>query len=99
MAPKYEGPVREEPPAVELYNTLYVVGGQAVDGLADRDGLKYWLAALGTRLPVLAKEVDARRLGEFVSLRTAVRDALDAVSSGRRVPGAAVRALNAAAAL
>jgi predicted RNA-binding Zn ribbon-like protein len=98
MAHKYEGPVRDEPPAVELYNTLYVFGGQAIDGLADRDGLNQWLAALGPRLPVAAKEVDTRRLGEFVGLRAAVRDALDAVSSGRRVPAAATRALNAAAA-
>jgi predicted RNA-binding Zn ribbon-like protein len=98
MAHKYEGPVRDEPPAVELYNTLYVFGGQAIDGLADRDGLKSWLAALGPRLPVAAKAVDLERLDEFVTLRAAVRDALDAVSSGRRVPVAAATALNAAAA-
>ena len=36
MARRYPGPLRDEPLAIELHNTLYVAAGQAIDGLADQ---------------------------------------------------------------
>ena len=47
----YAGPVRDEPLAVELHNTLFAHGGELVDGLADRASCDAWLTALDRRLP------------------------------------------------
>jgi predicted RNA-binding Zn ribbon-like protein len=90
----YPGPVRSEPPAVELYNTLYADHGEAIDGLRDGSGLRSWVAALGDRLPDAARPVDAARLDEFWSLRVSVRAALRAVVEGRPVPKAVADVLN-----
>ena len=35
MPAAYAGPLRDEPIAIELHNTIYAVGGTVVDGLAD----------------------------------------------------------------
>jgi len=35
MLDEYQGPMREEPLAIELYNTIYVGDGVVVDGLAE----------------------------------------------------------------
>jgi predicted RNA-binding Zn ribbon-like protein len=91
--PPYAGPVRDEPLAVELHNTLYVVNGEQ-DGLADAGGLRAWLGAIADRLPVDAKAVDPTRLEDFASLRAAVREALHASLEERAMSGDAVAALN-----
>lgn len=92
----YPGPVRDEPLAIELHNTLHVVAGAAVDGLADERGLRAWLAAVRDRLPAEARGADPRRLADFRRLRDAVREVLRAASERRPAPPAAVRALNEA---
>jgi predicted RNA-binding Zn ribbon-like protein len=94
----YEGPVRGEPLPIELHNTLYADRGRVADGLADASGLRAWLAALGDRLPVAARSVDAGRLDDFVALRAAVREALHAAQQGRAIPEGSRAALNRASA-
>src|SRR2546423_14119525 len=89
--------IRDEPLAVELHNTIYASGGEIVDALADGDGLAAWLRAERRRLPVAAKAVDTSRLGDFVALREAVRDAPAVAAAGRRRPAPAAAAPHPAA--
>ena len=42
MAEIYAGPVRDEPLAVELHNTLYAIGRRVVDGLATDTSARAW---------------------------------------------------------
>jgi predicted RNA-binding Zn ribbon-like protein len=94
----YPGPVRHEPLAVELHNTLYAARGGLIDGLETPEDLGAWIDALAHRLPTPAGEVDAGRRPEFLALRGAVREALHAALGGRPVPAGALEALNEAAA-
>jgi predicted RNA-binding Zn ribbon-like protein len=98
METTYTGPLRHEPLAVELHNTLYASRGELVDGLETDAGLRAWLAAIGDRLPVRAGEIDVSRHGEFLALRGAVRDALQATLAGKPVPTAALEVVNGMAA-
>jgi predicted RNA-binding Zn ribbon-like protein len=97
MQAPYSGPVRDEPLAVELHNTLYVQRGAMTDGVGDERGLAAWLAAVGDRLPAGARGATPARLPDFLALRDAVRAVLRAAVEGERVPARALRALNAAA--
>jgi predicted RNA-binding Zn ribbon-like protein len=90
----YPGPIRGEPLAIELHNTLYRGPGGPTDGLTDAAGLRAWLESLADRLPLRPRAVDPERLDDFVALRAATRDALHAVHEGRPVPAAARAALN-----
>jgi predicted RNA-binding Zn ribbon-like protein len=84
----YAGPLRDEPLAIELHNTLYMAGGQPVDGL---EAPRAWLEAIAPRLPAGAGAWPSAR--ELTELRAAVRSAL------RPEPDpAALEALNRAAA-
>jgi predicted RNA-binding Zn ribbon-like protein len=98
MPSAYPGPLRRDPLPVELHNTLYAVRGRTVDGLADASGLRSWLAGLGDRLPVDAGALDAGRLGDFVSLRAAIREALHAALEHRAMSHDALAELNRASA-
>jgi len=91
----YPGPLRGAPLSVELHNTLYAVGGQPVDGLADAEGLRRWLSAIEAQLPLSAASVDTARHDDFLRLREVTRDALAAVVSGRPQSSATADALNA----
>src|SRR5918996_5941796 len=97
MRSEYPGPLRTEPLAIELHNTLYASRGRAIDGLLEADGPKAWLTALGKRLPAGGTGEDPS-LEELVELRAAVREALHAVVNGRPPPGAAIETLNRASA-
>ena len=92
--PTYSGPIRDEPLALELHNTLYVDRGTPSDGLADAAGLIAWLQALAPRLPVAPGPVESERLADFVALRTATREALHAAVEGRPIAETARAALN-----
>jgi predicted RNA-binding Zn ribbon-like protein len=46
----YSGPLRDEPLAIELHNTIYATSGGAVDALADPSATEAWLEALTPRL-------------------------------------------------
>jgi predicted RNA-binding Zn ribbon-like protein len=98
MSASYPGPLRDEPLALELHNTVYAARGEPIDGLETANGLSSWLDAIADRLPEQARDADMSRHPEFLDLRGAVRDALQAGLDGKRVPAAALELLNAAAA-
>jgi predicted RNA-binding Zn ribbon-like protein len=98
MNAPYPGPLRQEPLAVELYNTVYAVRGELIDGLETPADLSAWIAGLGERLPVSASDVDLTRHAEFLALRGAVRDGLHAVLEGKPVPDGPLHVINRAAA-
>ena len=92
----YAGPLRDEPIAIELHNTVYAANGVAVDGLADSAGAAAWLDALGPRLPEGGSgRRSAPRRDELVALRTVVRDALADAVAGTPTPRATLEAINA----
>ncbi len=88
----YTGPLKEEPIAVELHNTLYAMGGVRHDGLSEA-----WLEALGDRLPAAGAGPWPGR-GELVALRDAIRSALQAAVLGTPPDGEALDAINRASA-
>lgn len=89
----YPGPVRDEPLAIELHNTLYAADGERHDGLATQASADAWLSALDERLPRGSTgRVRAERLRW---LRTAVRDVLGALAADRRPSRPALEAINA----
>jgi predicted RNA-binding Zn ribbon-like protein len=89
----YAGPVRDEPLAVELHNTLYASGGGLVDGLADRASCDAWLTALDRRLPPGGTRGDPRP-AELIALRHAVREAFHSLFEGRLPPRTSIEAIN-----
>lgn len=94
----YEGPLRHEPLAIELHNTAYAAGGEAIDGIESPARLAAWLEGIAPRLPVEAQHADAARHGEFLALRAAARDALHAAVEREAVPAEALAVINEAAA-
>jgi predicted RNA-binding Zn ribbon-like protein len=96
VTPRYPGPLRDEPLAIELHNTIYAANGTGIDGFADAAGAAAWLGALSTRLP---EGGSARRrmpsLEELVALRAAVREALAGTVSGEPPRRATLDAINA----
>jgi predicted RNA-binding Zn ribbon-like protein len=94
MSSSYPGPLRDEPLAIELHNTLYAVGGNGFDGLAD--ACDAWLEGLADRLPGGPGAPPARH--ELIALRHAVRSTLHSAVDGSPQDAAAVRALNDASA-
>jgi predicted RNA-binding Zn ribbon-like protein len=96
----YPGPLRDEPLAIELHNTLYAANGTVIDGLAEGGSAAAWLDAIATRvLAGGAARRPAPSREDLVALRTAVRDALTASLSGDRVPRPTLDAINAFSAL
>ena len=81
MAEIYAGPVRDEPLAVELHNTLYAIGRRVVDGLATDTSARAWLDALADRLPPGGTGRLPTR-AELVQLRDPVREVLHAALGG-----------------
>jgi predicted RNA-binding Zn ribbon-like protein len=93
----YAGPLRDEPLAVELHNTIYAAGGIGVDAFADARQTAAWLAALGSRLPLADyPEGPLPSQDQLSALRTAIRSALAAAVEGRATDAAAIAAINAA---
>ncbi len=90
----YAGPLRDEPLAVELHNTLYAAAGETIDGLAERESTRAWLEGLGDRLPESGAGLSR---DELIALRGPVRSALHAVVAGEDHDRAALDALNRAA--
>jgi predicted RNA-binding Zn ribbon-like protein len=95
MAAAYAGPLREEPIAIELHNTIYAVGGTVVDGLADPASAQAWLEGLAERLPGGGNPSEAWPTREdLAALRTAVRVALHAAVTGAAQDAAALEEIN-----
>jgi predicted RNA-binding Zn ribbon-like protein len=79
----YDGPLRDEPLAIELHNTIYATSAGVVDALAGDASSGAWLRALAPRLPVCDLPAGALpEASELVALRTAVRAALHAAVAG-----------------
>lgn len=95
MAPSYTGPLRDEPLAVELHNTLYAVSGDPVDGLADGASADAWLEGLADRLPE-GGGGPWPTVEELIDLRRAVRRALQAALAGAAPDADALEAINRA---
>jgi predicted RNA-binding Zn ribbon-like protein len=93
----YPGPVRDEPLAVELHNTLYGSGGTTVDGLAGRASAAAWLDAVRDRVPSYGTGRDPIR-SELIALRDVVRDALRATVENRPITRTTIDTLNDASA-
>jgi predicted RNA-binding Zn ribbon-like protein len=89
----YAGPLRDEPLAIELNNTLYVMGGEPVDGL---EPPRPWLEVVAGRLPKGGGAWPSAR--ELKALRAATRSALHAALEDAEPDAAALEALNVAAA-
>ena len=97
MVDAYQGPVREEPLAVELYNTIYVGDGVVVDGLAEPISAATWLEALRERLPLGGVGGEPNQ-DQLTALRDVVRDVLRATVEQRTPSRVGIEALNAASA-
>lgn len=97
MTDGYPGPLRSEPPAIELHNTFYAAQGELADGLAEPASAAAWIAGLGDRLP---RDGTGRTPSgaELITLRQAVRDVLHAAVEHRVPSRANVEALNEASA-
>jgi predicted RNA-binding Zn ribbon-like protein len=89
----YAGPLRDEPIAIELHNTIYAREGARRDGLAQPG----WLEAIGDRLPAGGRGRKPTR-AELAALRETVRAALHAALDGTPHDPDVLAALNAAAA-
>ncbi|HEX5619660.1 MAG TPA: CGNR zinc finger domain-containing protein [Solirubrobacteraceae bacterium] len=89
----YRGPLRDEPLAIELHNTIYAADGGRHDGLAEPG----WLDALGDRLPAGGAGRGPTR-AELAALRDAVRATLHAALEGTPHDPEVLAALNAACA-
>ncbi len=84
---RVEFPILGEPPGIELANSRYGSGDDAIDFLADRDLAVAWAAEVTGAMPV----GDVARLRE---LRDAVRDLVAASAAGRPLNRRAVGTLN-----
>jgi predicted RNA-binding Zn ribbon-like protein len=89
----YSGPLRHEPLAIELHNTVYVAGGEAFDGLGEAAA---WIDGLGGRLPDLRGAPPSA--AELAALRDPMRSALRAAVDGTPQDPVVLAALNRAAA-
>jgi predicted RNA-binding Zn ribbon-like protein len=95
MTELYAGPLRDEPLAIELYNTLYASGGEGVDGLATEESARAWLDALSHRLPPGGSGRLPTR-AELVDLREPVRRALHAALEGEMPSRSSLELINGA---
>ncbi len=95
----YEGPLRDEPIAIELHNTVYAAGGAIVDGLANPASVEAWLEGLAQRLPRGGDRSEPWPTSQvLVALRDSVRVALHAVVAGAAQDAAALDVINRASA-
>jgi predicted RNA-binding Zn ribbon-like protein len=94
----YRGPLRDEPIAVELHNTVYASAAGPRDGLADPASAQAFLAAIAPRLPADLPAGAEPAATALVALREAVRAALGAALDGAPPPAAALAVINGAAA-
>jgi predicted RNA-binding Zn ribbon-like protein len=95
----YRGPLRDEPVAIELHNTVYAAGGELRDGLTDAASAAAFVRAIAPRLtPDGLPGGTGPAAAELAALRAAVRAALGAAVAGEPLERDALDAINAAAA-
>ena len=91
----YAGPLRDEPAAIELHNTVYVVAGQARDGLADAASSAAFMTLIEPRLTSRDLPVGpAPNPRQLTILRTTVRDALQSSVNATPLAPETAAALN-----
>jgi predicted RNA-binding Zn ribbon-like protein len=95
MTERYAGPLRDEPLAIELHNTLYASAGEGIDGLATEVSARTWLDALSDRLPPGGNGRLPSR-GELVELRKPIRETLHAVLEDRTPSRSSLELINRA---
>jgi predicted RNA-binding Zn ribbon-like protein len=94
----YKGPLRAEPIAIELHNTIYATSAGVVDALTDGETACAWLEAIAPRLALEgAPEGSWPAVAELRALRTAVRAALQAAGPVAGGEGSAARVAGDAA--
>lgn len=97
MVERYPGPLRDEPLAIELHNTIYAADGHVLDGLADQHGADAWLHGLADRLPEAGLSSGVwPSVAEIVALRDVVRVALRAAIGAEQQDAAVLDVINAA---
>ena len=95
----YTGPLRDEPVAIELHNTVHAAAGEPRDGLADAASATAFVRAIAPRLSADGLPGGSGpSAAELVALRGAVRAALGAAVAGELPERGALDAINAAAA-
>ena len=95
----YAGPLRDEPVAIELHNTVYAAAGELRDGLADAASAAAFVRAIAPRLTSDGLPGGTGpSAAELVALRAAVRAALGAAVAGELPDRSSLDAVNAAAA-
>ena len=95
----YTGPLRDEPVAIELHNTVHAAAGEPRDGLADAASAAAFVRAIAPRLSADGLPGGSGpSAAELVGLRGAVRAALGAAVAGELPERGALDAINAAAA-
>jgi predicted RNA-binding Zn ribbon-like protein len=94
-AVKYEGPLRDEPAAIELHNTIYAVVGQTCDGLADVASSAAFLSLITPRLTSREPPAGpAPNPQQLMTLRATVRDALHSIVNATALAPETAAALN-----
>jgi len=95
----YTGPLRDEPVAIELHNTVHAAAGEPRDGLADAASATAFVRAIAPRLSADGLPGGTGpAAAELAGLRAAVRAALGAAVAGEPLERDALDAINAAAA-
>jgi predicted RNA-binding Zn ribbon-like protein len=98
MEQAYAGPLRDEPLAIELHNTIYAAGGVIVDGLADDEQARAWLSQMVTRLALDDAPAGTPSARALIALRDAVRAALRSAVDDAPQDRAVLAAINDASA-
>jgi predicted RNA-binding Zn ribbon-like protein len=95
MTQAYTGPLRDEPLAIELHNTIYAQGGASLDGLADAAHAAAWLDEIAARLPLDDYPPGTWPAPEqLMALRSAVRAVLHAAVEDVPPTDVALEAIN-----
>src|SRR4029079_17151279 len=95
----YTGPLRDEPVAIEVHNTVHAAAGEPRDGLADAASAAACVRAIAPRLSADGLPGGSGpSAAELVGLRGGVRAALGAAVAGELPERGALDAINAAAA-
>jgi predicted RNA-binding Zn ribbon-like protein len=92
--PELEAPALGEPLPVEFANTIFVVRGELMDGLASPAQLGAWLARHADELGAVPARGAGEHLAAVRELRADTRELLDRLVAGGRPSPALVRRLN-----
>lgn len=99
MPSSYRGPLRDEPLAIELHNTVYASGGTGVDALEDPQQADAWLREVLARDAFAGLPTDpAPAVPDLVALRSAIRSLVRSATTGGPFEPGALDLVNATSA-